>query len=122
MAHLTRIAPEIPVHDLRTSIEYYEQKLGFSVVMNLPDGDYAIVERDEIAIHLFQDDAHSHSPVGVHIFPDQIDELHEELKQRGALITQEIERKPWGNRDFRVNDDSGNILKFTEVVTEWPAA
>jgi len=27
-------------------------------------------------------------------------------------------RKPWGNRDFRVKDDSGNELKFTEPMDQ----
>jgi uncharacterized glyoxalase superfamily protein PhnB len=118
MARLSRIAPELPVSNLQGSIEYYEQKLGFRLVMEMPAGDYAIVERDDIAIHLFQDDTGSHSPVGIHIFTHQLDELHAELEQRGARLSQEIVRKPWGNRDFRVNDYSGNEIKFTEPLPD----
>src|SRR5579864_6877960 len=114
MAKLSRIAPEIPVSNLREAIEYYEQKLGFRVVMEMPGGDYAIMERDDIAIHLFEDDTRSHSPVGMHIFTHQLDELHAELHERGASFSQAILRKPWGNRDFRVTDHSGNEIKFTE--------
>jgi len=118
MAKLSRIAPEVPVSNLRESIEYYEQKLGFRVVTEMPGGDYAIVERDEIAIHLFQDEARRHSPVGMHVFTHQLDELHAELKQRGAHLSQEIMRQPWKNRDFRVNDLSRNELKFTEPLPD----
>jgi uncharacterized glyoxalase superfamily protein PhnB len=117
MAKLFRIAPEIPVSNLQRAIEYYEQKLGFRVVMEMPARDYAIVERDDIAIHLFQHDTRSHSPVGIHIFTHQLDELHAELQQRGARLSQEIMHKPWGNRDFRVNDHSGNEIKFTEPLS-----
>ncbi|HKD09505.1 MAG TPA: VOC family protein [Bryobacteraceae bacterium] len=113
-ATIVRVAPEVPVRDLRQSIEYYEQKLGFEPVMELPDGEYAIVERDGIAIHLFQDAGHV--SVGLHLFTGELEELHQELVSRGAQVTQEIERKPWGNRDFRVRDLSGNELKFTEGV------
>jgi uncharacterized glyoxalase superfamily protein PhnB len=116
MAKLSRIAPEIPVSDLRGSIEYYEQKLGFRLAMEMPAGDYAIVERDDIAIHLFRDDCQSHAPVGLHVFTQELEELHAELEQRGARLTQAIERKPWGNRDFRVTDYSGNEIKFTEPL------
>jgi uncharacterized glyoxalase superfamily protein PhnB len=116
MAKLSRIAPEIPVANLRQSIEYYEQKLGFRVVMEMSSRDYAIVERDGVAIHLFQDDARAHSPVGMHIFTHQLDELHTELLERGARMAQQIIRRPWGNRDFRVGDQSGNELKFTEPL------
>jgi len=116
MVKLSRIAPEIPVANLPGSIDYYEQKLGFRVAMQMPGVDYAIVERDDIAIHLFQDDARNHSPVGIHIFTRDLDALHAELQQRGAVVSQGIVREPWGNRDFRVNDDAGNEIKFTEPL------
>lgn len=111
---LMRVAPELPVPNLRESLEYYQQKLGFEVATVMPDGSYAIVERDEVAIHLFEDAAHTHSPAGLHIFTDRLDDLHDELVDRGARISQPITRRPWGNRDFRVGDQSGNEIKFTE--------
>lgn len=117
MVKLSRIAPELPVSNLKDSISYYEQKLGFRVAMQMPSGDYAIVERDDIAIHLFQDDAPNPSHVGIHVFTEDLDALHAELQQRGARVSQGILRKPWGNRDFRVNDDSGNEIKFTEPLS-----
>ena len=118
MAKLSRIAPELPVADLHASIAYYEQQLGFRVVAQMSVGDYAIVERDDIAIHLFKNDAGHCSPVGIHIFTEDLDALHAELQQRGARVSQGIERKPWGNRDFRVRDDSGNEIKFTEPLAD----
>ena len=116
MATLSHIAPELPVSNIREAIEYYEQKLGFQLAKEMPD--YAIVERDEIAIHLFRDGTRNHSPVGIHIFTNELDELHDELQNRGASLSQEIVRKPWGNRDFRVTDNSGNEIKFTEPLSE----
>ncbi len=114
MVRLARIAPELPVTQLQSSLEYYEQKLGFEVAMQMPDGEYAIVERDDIAIHLFQANVRGTSPVAIHIFTQDLETLQAELRRRGARIVQEIVRKPWGNRDFRVTDDSGNVIKFTE--------
>ena len=108
IAKLSRIAPEIPVSDLEEAVEFYEQRLGFRVAMQMPDRSYAIVERDDIAIHLFEDDAHNHSRI------ENLDALHAELQARGAQLSQGITLKPWGNRDFRVNDNSGNEIKFTE--------
>lgn len=115
-ARLTRIAPELPAADLRDAIKYYERRLGFEVITRMRGGDYAIVERDGITIHLFEDAARVHSPAGIHIFTPDLDELYAELKARGAHIKQEIVRKPWGNREFRIADKSGNELKFTEPV------
>ena len=114
MATLSRIAPEVPVTDLQAALALYEQKLGFAVAAEAPGGDYAIVERDGVAIHLFLDEGRRSSPVGMHIFTHQLDELRQELADRGAAFSQGIQRKPWGTRDFRVKDDWGNELKFTE--------
>ncbi|MGH9664804.1 MAG: VOC family protein, partial [Bryobacteraceae bacterium] len=62
---------------------------------------------------LFKDDAEHTSRVGIHIFTEDLETLHAELQRRGARVSQGILRKPWGNRDFRVADDSGNEIKFT---------
>jgi uncharacterized glyoxalase superfamily protein PhnB len=92
----------MPVLDLKNAIEYYCDKLGFELAVELPSGDCAILERDGIAIHLFQRAANRCEPAGVHLFTHELEELHRELHKRGATICQEITRKPWGNRDFRV--------------------
>lgn len=102
--------------DLLRSTEYYRTKLGFEIAMQMPDGRYAVVERDDVAIHLFQEDARPCVPVSIHVFTDGLDELYGELVSRGANLSQHMERKPWGARDFRVLDDSGNLLKFTEPL------
>ena len=117
MTRLARIAPEIPVSDLSRSTEYYARKLGFRVAMEMPDGAYAVVERDDVAIHLFQDDGRA-VPVSIHVFTDGLDELYAELLERGANMTERIAHRPWGCRDFRVLDDSGNTIKFTEPASE----
>lgn len=114
MAKLTRIAPELPSANVDESVVYYERKLGFAVVTRLPENEYAIVERDGVAIHLFRNRAANSAAVAIHIFASDLDELFAELQSSGATITQKIERKPWGNRDFRVRDEFGNELKFTE--------
>ena len=114
MPDLVRIAPELPAGNLESALAYYEQKLGFEVAVHFRENNYAIVERDGIAIHLFAGETATVSPVGVHIFTPDLDQLFAELKARGATITQQIEHKPWGNREFRVRDEFGNQLKFTE--------
>jgi uncharacterized glyoxalase superfamily protein PhnB len=116
MATLSRIAPELAVANLKCAIDYYSQKLGFELAMELPEAGYAVVERDGVAIHLFEQSGNAPVPSSVHIFTHQLEDLHRELEGRGATICQVIMQKPWGNRDFRVEDTAGNILKFTEPI------
>jgi predicted enzyme related to lactoylglutathione lyase len=117
MPELLRIAPELPVSDLRKSLEYYEAKLGFRTVMKMPEGDYAVVERDNVTIHLFLT-GKGNAPASIHILTEGLDDLQKEFEARGAKIHQGIARKPWGSRDFRVSDEAGNELKFTEPLPE----
>ena len=109
---LQRVAPEIPVADMAQALGWYGARLGFRTVMTMPQADYAIVERDGAALHLFLDDAAA--PIGLHIFAAGIEALESELLDRGAELDQPLATKPWGNRDFRLRDPFGNLLKFTE--------
>jgi uncharacterized glyoxalase superfamily protein PhnB len=117
MARFSRIAPELPAVNLSASIAFYE-RLGFLLASQTPAHDYAIVERDGIAIHLFEDRAHRNTQCGVHIFTHDLAELFEEFADRGIVFAQKIVRKPWGNREFRIKDEYGNELKFTEPATD----
>jgi catechol 2,3-dioxygenase-like lactoylglutathione lyase family enzyme len=116
MSLLTRVAPELPARSLAESLDYYTTKMGFEVAMEMPDRQYAIVERDQIALHLFQDS--SVSPTSIHIFVSGLDELLEEFEHRGAQVEQRIIRQAWGNRDFRIKDPAGNLIKFTEPLCD----
>ena len=62
MARIARIAPELPAANLPGAIAFYE-KLGFALTNHTPQRDYAIVERDGIALHLFEDKIHRSSPM-----------------------------------------------------------
>jgi GNAT superfamily N-acetyltransferase len=117
MARLARIAPELPESNLPAALAFYE-KLGFGLAGHPSQRDYAIVERDGIALHLFEDKLHRSAPIGVHLFTRDLAELYEEFTDRGVRFAQKIERKPWGNRDFRIKDDFGNELKFTEPLLD----
>jgi predicted enzyme related to lactoylglutathione lyase len=118
MASLMRVAPELPVDDMAEALQHYEKQLGFQVAMTMPELNYAIVERDGVSLHLFTNDSQAHSPGSVHIFATDLDDLLAELQTRGAQLTQAIVRQPWGNRDFRAVDPSGNAIKFTEPLDE----
>lgn len=118
MPRLSRIAPELPVADLGKALEYYLGRLGFRTALTMPDGQYAVVERDDVAVHLFQSADGSDARASIHVFVEGLEELYAELRARGAEVTQEIVRKPWGNRDFRVRDGSGNEIKFTEPLED----
>jgi uncharacterized glyoxalase superfamily protein PhnB len=46
------------------------------------------------------------------IFTPDIDATYEEMKLLGANITEPLERKPWGLRQFTLEDADGNRFYF----------
>jgi uncharacterized glyoxalase superfamily protein PhnB len=44
-----------------------------------------------------------------------VEDLHAELVGRGATISKPLEKRPWGARDFYVEDPDGYILCFSEA-------
>ncbi len=43
---------------------------------------------------------------------DDIDAYYETVKRKGARITSDLETKPWGMREFTVEDLNGNQLRM----------
>ena len=107
---LAQPVPELPVADVEQAQIYYRDVLGFDIVWTYPDKSIGGVARDGIAIFLSkQNDV---SPNRHWIFADDIDATFEEMKARGANITEGIENKSWNLRQFTIEDPDGNRFTF----------
>jgi uncharacterized glyoxalase superfamily protein PhnB len=121
MASITAAAPQFLVEKLNDSLAFYEQRLGFSRDFVYEDF-YASVSRDRAVIHLkcapklAAERTHRRSGehLDAYLIVSGVRELHEELVGRGARITKPLEQRPWGTRDFQVEDPDGYILCFSE--------
>lgn len=123
MASITAAAPQLLVEKLDDSLAFYEQRLGFARDF-VYEGFYASISRDHAVIHLKHapklEAERAHRKAGEHLdvylAVSGVGELHEELAGRGAPITKPLEQRPWGTRDFYVEDPDGYILCFAEAV------
>jgi uncharacterized glyoxalase superfamily protein PhnB len=123
MTSITAAAPQFLVETLSDSLAFYEQRLGFSCDFVYEDF-YASVSRDHAVIHLKcapkleAERAHRRSEehLDAYLVVSGVGELYEELVSRGAPITKPLEQRPWGTRDFYVEDPDGYILCFSEAV------
>lgn len=43
------------------------------------------------------------------------DKVHEEYKASGATIVEDIETRPWGTREFVIEDPDGNRMRIGHV-------
>src|SRR5262252_6132631 len=122
MASIETAAPQFLVDKLDDALDFYERRLGFSRDF-VYEGFYGGVSRDRAVIHLKcapkLEAERAHRRVGEHLdaflIVSGIDDLYAELVGRGAPIANALERKPWGTRDFTVEDPDGHILCFSEA-------
>lgn len=114
-------APIFRVADLRASVDYYVQTLGFTVDWN--GGMIASVSRDRCCIFLCEEDQ-GHPGAWTWIGVGDAGALCDELRARGAKI-----RHPptnyWWAYEMQVEDLDGNVLRLgsdprkDEPVGEW---
>lgn len=114
--------PIVPVTSLSKSMEWYE-RLGF-----VPRSDedrtakeYALLTFGAVELHLrplctTESIQKDHNPVGVYIRVEGIDQLYENLKQKGGLeFDHGPQDQPWEMREFLMSDPDGNSLRFGQV-------
>jgi len=83
---------------------------------------YASVSRDGFSIHLkcapktVADRTHrkQNEHLDAHVGVRGIEALFDELKSKGAHIIRPLEERPWGCKDFYVEDLDGYLLCFSE--------
>lgn len=118
MSRATKLYPVFAVRDLREAIAYYRDKLQFSVTWTWGDPPTrAGLALDEVEIQL--DAAGMGAPPGpsvVYCHMTGVEEYYNACRERGASIALELGDRPWGMKDFRTIDPSGNRLGFAEVL------
>ncbi len=125
MANLTNIFPCFIVTDLKTSVSFYVDKLGFEVRHIGPDDDpyWAIVGRDHISI-MIKGVAVDVKPIpnytrhkwaprwDAYIFTAEPERLFEEYRSRGLSFRQPLQDNSDDLRGFEVSDADGYVLFF----------
>ena len=110
------VRPVFSVRDLAEALAYYRDALGFRVAWTWGDPpSRAGVARDGVEIQLVADGVFG--PPGasyVYCHMAGVDGYHRECRERGAEICEGLGDRPFGMRDFRVVDPSGNRLGFGE--------
>ena len=112
-AQFVQGAPVLHVQDVRATATFYRDILGFT--WDFGDDAYAVVWRDNSAIHFVRDDR---SPSGVHLFQwiKDVDAYHQELITRGAEIASGPLDQPYGIREFAVRDVNGVGIVFGQDI------
>jgi uncharacterized glyoxalase superfamily protein PhnB len=108
---ISQPVPELPVLDVEKAQQYYRDVFNFKIEWIHPGKEIGAVSKGDIAI-FFRRRGETFEPAVHWIYCVDIDAAISELKKSGANIVEDIEDKPWGLRQFTVNDLDGNIFYF----------
>jgi uncharacterized glyoxalase superfamily protein PhnB len=121
--------PHLFVTDIKRSCEFFQQKLGFSLVFIYGEPPYyAQVARDAARLNLrcverpviesaVRDREELLSVSMTVATADEIKRLFLEFQSAGVAFTQPLKKQPWGAKNFIVNDPDGNLLLFAGPAT-----
>jgi uncharacterized glyoxalase superfamily protein PhnB len=103
--------PELPVADVERAQQHYRDALGFEIGWLHQGKEIGAVSRGNVAI-FFRKKTPPFEAAVHWVFAEDIDATYDELKSSGAKIVEPLEKKPWGLRQFTVEDLDGNRFYF----------
>ena len=137
-----KLTPNFEVKNIRETVEFYQNTLGFSLVMAVPDTQdgieqslmdgkeyvYALVSKDSVEMMFqrtdsfkqdvfFAKDLSMGASVSFYIEIGGIDGFYEQIKDKGLNPT-ELKTAWYGMREFYLKDNNGYILGFAEKSVE----
>jgi uncharacterized glyoxalase superfamily protein PhnB len=137
---LDTLSPCLAVTDIRQTVQFYSENLGFELVMAVPvtqDGTeqelsdskeyvYAMLKKDDVSLMFMRIDGFEEdvvlagkvsvgASVSFYMQGKGIDAFYDELKNRNIQIS-EMKLTWYGIKEFYIKDNNGYILGFAEEV------
>ncbi|HEY82382.1 MAG TPA: hypothetical protein G4O01_03725 [Dehalococcoidia bacterium] len=120
------ISPTLAARDMKETIAFYQNVLGFKMGMAFPDAnnpEYADLAKDGMVLMFIPAanlglGSEERLGVGVNLYlqiDGDIDEYYHEVKKKGAKIAVGIKDEPYGIRDFTIEDVNGYKLTFNQA-------
>ena len=116
-----RVVPSLLARDVRETIDFYQDVLGFTLTGKWPDEvdpKWVELSRDDVALQFFAE-----APVGIpkepimsgtlYLYPSDVRELAKEWENR-VKFAWGPEVMDYGMREFGIRDCNGYYLAFTE--------
>jgi uncharacterized glyoxalase superfamily protein PhnB len=121
------VSPTLAVRNMKQTIQFYRDSLGFKMGMAFPDADnpeYADLSKDGMVIMLIPTEnvgvgAEDELGTGVNLYMQidgDIDQYYSELRNKGVNVIVDIKDEPFGIRDFTVEDVNGYKLTFNRAA------
>ena len=113
-AKIIASAPRFYVENVEECLSFYINKLGFNLIDKVPHL-YGMVQRDGFQIH-FSKATQQFAKHTNHIliWIPEIDLFWNEIQKANITILEPIVLKPYGNREFVIQDIAGNIITICD--------
>jgi uncharacterized glyoxalase superfamily protein PhnB len=125
--HLNSLTVNLGVKNVNETVEFYQTKLGFDLVMAMPESgsyDWAMMKRDGVTVmfqtfqSLLQEykDAKEDGenvPVAFYVELDDVHTFYEEIASAVDIYI-DMHRTFYGAKEFAVKDNNGYLLVFAE--------
>lgn len=133
-----KLTPNFEVKDIKQTVNFYSEILGFELVMAVPDSQegveqtfsenkeyvYAMVQKDHVELFFQRSDSFKHDvglmtelPIGAsvsfYIEIEGIKDFYETLKRKNLQMT-ELKTTWYGMLEFYLRDVNGYVLGFAE--------
>jgi uncharacterized glyoxalase superfamily protein PhnB len=137
---LNKLTPNFEVANIKQTIKFYKDVLGFSLIMAVPESQdgielqlsdskeyiYALVSKDNVELMFQRTDSFKQDiviskklPVGASVSfymeVEGINDFYNEVKSKNIQTT-ELKTAWYGMNEFYLNDNNGYILGFAEKV------
>ena len=115
---ISRVVPKLPYIDKQQTINFYVNKLKFTLRSDY--GDYLIIDFPDAELHFFSypELDPKQSDFMIYLRVNGISEMYQTLKKEGIEIhpNGKLEDKPWRQREFSILDPNGTLLTFGEAI------
>jgi uncharacterized glyoxalase superfamily protein PhnB len=127
-AKLNSVSTNLLVKDVKKSVEFYKDKLGFKLYKTFPDAEkitLAVLQFNSLYIMLQDEEIFKEEkPVYVggeipasfslYLEVDNADSLYEKLKNEVPIV-QDYQPLFYGRKEFSIKDLDGHIITFSEI-------
>ena len=121
------LSPLLAVRNMKETIEFYKNTLGFKMGMAFPNADnpeYADLSKDGMVLMFVPAKnvgigSEEKLGIGVNLYMEidgNIDKYYAKLKSKGVKIVADIKDEPFDIRDFTVEDPDGYQLTFNRPI------
>lgn len=110
---------EVVGPDIEASLAFY-RAIGFELARRT--GGFAVLHRQGQPLFVAEDAGAPTGPrwISLRLMTDDVDALHDELRERGVTIVHPLGDRPYGLREFVVRDPNGLDVRFSQPMPRVP--